>query len=99
MTERTHQLRVYTIRDGAFAQFVDEWRAQVVPLRRRFGFEILGAWGDEGSNTFVWIIAHDGDFAARDAEYYASPEREALDPDPARNIASSEKRFVSPVEL
>jgi hypothetical protein len=99
MTETTHQLRVYTLHDGTFARFVEEWRAQVVPLRRRFGFEIKGAWGDEHTDTFVWVVAYDGDFAARDAEYYGSPERETLDPDPARHIASSEKRFLSPVEL
>jgi hypothetical protein len=99
MTQPTHQLRVYTLREGTFAQFVEEWRSVVVPLRRQFGFEIVGAWGDEATNTFAWIVSYDGDFAARDAEYYASPEREAVEPDPARHVAASEKRLLSPVEF
>jgi hypothetical protein len=50
-------------------------------------------------DTSVWVVAYDGDYAARDAEYDGSPERETLDPDPARHIASSEKRFSAAVEL
>jgi hypothetical protein len=57
-----------------------------MPLRRQFGFEILAAWASNEDDTFVWVVGHDGDFAAADREYYASPERAAVDPDPARHI-------------
>ena len=80
------QLRRYVVRDvDAFAR---EWREHVLPLRRAHGFEILGPWiADDG--RFVWIIGHD-DLERADAAYYASPERAAIDPDPARHIATSE---------
>ena len=35
---------------------------------------------------FVWLIGHD-DLEQANAEYYASAERAALDPDPARHLA------------
>lgn len=96
---RTHQLRVYTIAEGALDQFIEEWRAQVVPLRRKFGFEVVAAGADSETNTFAWLVAFDGDFAARDAEYYASPEREAMDPDPARHVVQSDKRLLTPISV
>lgn len=82
----TTQVRIYRIVPGALDTFVAEWREHVVPMRRRFGFEVVEAWASEDDDTFVWILSHDGDFAAADREYYLSPERAALDPDPARHI-------------
>lgn len=81
------QLRVYEIESGRVRQFAEEWRTLVAPLRRRFGFTIRGAWLSEAEDTFGWLVEHDDDFAAADAAYYASAERAAFDPDPARLIA------------
>jgi hypothetical protein len=82
------QLRLYRAKEGALDDFVREWHDHVLPLRRAHGFEVLGPWvSDDG--RFVWIIGHD-DLAAADAAYYASPERAAVDPDPARHIAHAE---------
>jgi hypothetical protein len=94
----TSQLRTYRIADGAMEEFVREWRAHVVPLREAFGFRVDGAWTDPETNGFVWVISHDEDFAAADAAYFASDERTAIDPDPARNIESVETRTLRPVE-
>jgi NIPSNAP len=95
----TTQVRVYRIRPGALGEFEREWREHVAPLRRRFGFEILGAWASVEDDTFVWIIRHGGDFTAADSAYYASPERAALDPDPARHILEPRAFLARPVEL
>jgi hypothetical protein len=83
------QLRDYRIRAGELDRFVEEWRNGVAPLRRTAGFEIAGAWTIPEEDRFVWLLAHPADwhrFAKADAAYYASPERAALDPDPARLI-------------
>jgi NIPSNAP len=93
------QIRVYRIKPGALHDFAREWREHVLPLRRRFGFEVLGAWASAEDDTFVWIVRHDGDFAAADRAYYDSPERAALDPDPARHILEPRAFFANPVEL
>ena len=49
------------------------------------GFDVLGPWVGE-DDRFVWLVGHE-DLEAADAAYYASPERAALDPDPARLLA------------
>jgi len=93
------QVRVYRIKPGELDAFVEEWRKQVAPLRRRFGFEVLDAWASVEDDTFVWVIGHDGDFTAADREYYLSPERAALEPDPARHILEPRTFFVRSVPL
>lgn len=93
------QVRVYRVRPGELDAFVEEWRDQVAPLRQRFGFEVVAAWASTVDDTFVWVISHEGDFAAADREYYMSPERAALDPDPARHIVEPRAFAARPVPL
>ena len=86
------QLRSYTINDGELAEWIEEWRTHVAPLRRKLGFRVLGPWVDD--DTFVWLLGYDGDdgFAAADGRYYASPERKNIDPDPARHIKHADHK-------
>jgi len=93
------QIRVYRMRPGALEEFEREWREHVVPLRRQFGFEVIGAWASQSEHTFVWVIRHDGDFEAADRSYYMSPERAAFDPDPARHILEPRAFLARPVSL
>ena len=86
------QLRIYRIKDGELDAWVDEWSTHVAPLRERLGFRVLGPWIEE--QTFVWLLGHDGEFAAADARYYASAERKALDPDPARHIEAQQQHMI-----
>jgi hypothetical protein len=95
----TTQVRIYRVEQGALQTFAREWREQVAPLRRRFGFEIVGAWASEEDDTFVWIISHGGNFAEADRAYYESPERAAFDPDPARHIAEPRSFLARPIAL
>jgi hypothetical protein len=80
------QLRMYRVKPGAMEQWLEEWRDGVLPLRRRHGFSVLGPWVVREESRFVWIVGHDGDFAAADRAYYDSPERAALDPPPTRHL-------------
>ncbi len=74
----------------------------MVPLRERHGFTIVGGWvvedevGDD--DEFVWVIGYEGPltFEAAEAAYYASAERSALSPDPARLIVSASVEWVRP---
>lgn len=91
-----YQLRDYRITPGAMSEFINEWRAQVVPLRRQAGFEIAGAWSNPETNRFVWVVGHEGDFEEEDRSYYESSERRQLSPDPARFIEEARSEFVSP---
>jgi hypothetical protein len=92
------QLRMYTIKPGEMEAWLEEWGRLIVPLRRRLGFEIVGAWITQ-SDQFVWILRYAGSKTWDDAEaaYYASAERTTMQPDPARHIAKSEHWLVSAV--
>lgn len=101
MTQERWQLRDYTVKPGEMADWVAEWKANIVPLRRSLGFEVIGAWRVSDSDRFVWLLRYRGErsFEDADAAYYASPQRKAIRPDPARHIARSETQFVEPVQL
>ena len=92
------QLRRYRIAAGQAQQFAREWRAGVAPLREQFGFQVTG-WLVDGTDEFVWLLRHDEreSFEVADAAYYASAERAALDPDPARLIEEAHHDWVTRV--
>ncbi|HUH06266.1 MAG TPA: hypothetical protein VML96_00530 [Egibacteraceae bacterium] len=95
----TMQLRDYQIAAGRLTDFVDAWRAGVLPLRRRYGFHVA-AWTVEGEDRFVWLLSLEGsdeEFRRRDSAYYASPERAALQVDPAQWIVDARHVFLRPV--
>ena len=94
-------LRIYTIRPGEMAEWLDEWREHVLPLRRRLGFTVLGAWVTDETDTFTWLLGYEGPdgLEAANAAYYDSPERGALDPDPARHIAEARQLPVRALDL
>jgi hypothetical protein len=86
------ELRVYTVKHGAMEAWLGEWREQVYPLRLKLGFSIPAAWVVDAENRFIWVLEYDGDdFAAANDAYYASPERRAIDPDPARHLVAAEQ--------
>ncbi len=93
------QLRLYTINKGKMDEFVKAWTAGVYPLRRRQGYAIPFAAVVKERNEFVWILSYDGpqDWKAKEAAYYGSGERAALNPDPAQFIAQAEQWFISSV--
>lgn len=97
---KTSQLRVYRIAEGRLGEFVQQWLSGVVPLRRKMGFGIDGAWMARGEDRFVWIVSYDGDeetFKTKNDEYYDSPERKALDPNPADLIEEAQAILVTSV--
>lgn len=92
------ELRVYTVKPGAMDAWVGEWRDHVLPLRRRLGFSVPGAWVVESERRFVWLLAYDGDdYESANEAYYASPERQAVDPEPTRHLERTEHWPLRPV--
>jgi hypothetical protein len=94
-----YRLRIYEVKQGELQDWIDEWRRLIRPLREQLGFRVVGAWVDDEANTFVWLLSYGGPegYEAADAAYYASPERAAIDPDPARHLASTRQLKVEPV--
>ena len=94
----TTQIRLYTINRGQLQQFAKEWQENIRPLREELGFQVGGGWLIEETSQFLWRLSYDGpDWAEKDAAYYASPKRLAMDPNPARLIARAEEYFVEHV--
>ncbi|HJV65249.1 MAG TPA: NIPSNAP family protein [Geomonas sp.] len=93
------QVRIYTINKGALHQFVAEWKEKVRPLREKLGFVIVAGWTVEATNQFIWVqrFAGEGSWEEADQAYFASAERKAMDPDPARLIARMEQYYAEPV--
>ncbi|MDP9270317.1 MAG: NIPSNAP family protein [Chloroflexota bacterium] len=90
-------MRDYTIRDGKLAQFIDEWRRQIVPLRRAHGYQIEAAWSVPAENRFVWLLSLEvppAEWEARNDAYYADPARASMDPDPARLLEAQRRGLV-----
>ena len=91
---------MYTIKPGEMSAWLDEWQRLIAPLRRRHGFEIAGAWTADEGDRFVWILRYAGPktWQEADAAYYASPERAAIQPDPARHIEKTEHWLMTPID-
>lgn len=94
----TTQIRIFTITPGTLDAFLDAWLTGVYPLRIAHGFRIDGAWTAPNENRFVWMLSYDGPeaFEEKDAAYYASTARVALDPDPRQYIEQVEVFFITP---
>ena len=88
------QLRRYTLQPGSTDDFLVAWREARV-VREQYGFTVALAVVDREVEGFVWVVTHDGDFAAADRVYYESPERAALAVDPASFVA---EKWISMVE-
>ena len=93
-----YQLRDYDVKPGVFDEFIREWAANIVPLRRKFGFTVEGAWANTERTRFVWMLSRD-DFEAADRAYYASPERAGLTPDIARHLTRIDTTLLQAVPV
>ena len=96
---KTTQLRSYMIKAGELDAFAQLWSKTVRPLRKKMGFVIEGAWKIPSEERFVWVVAYDGpdDWEAANRAYYDSPERKAMDPDPASFIVAQRTVFIDSV--
>ncbi len=92
-----YELRDYLVKEGKMEDWLKEWKAQVYPLRKKFGFDVLGAWTVKGENRFLWILGYGGpmkSFAEGDRAYYDSEDRRSIVPDPARNLAETQTKVI-----
>jgi hypothetical protein len=95
----SYQLRRYLVQPTEMDTWLEEWRRDIVPLRERFGFNIVGAWVSREENRFVWVMSYDGPegFEAANERYYASPARLAIQPDPTRHLVETETLLMESV--
>ena len=95
----TAELRIYSVLPGQMEAFVRVFHEQIVPARRALGYEVEGAWRDDDDGVFAWVVSYDGpdSWEDREAAYYASPERAAMDPQPGVFLRGQETRLMGRV--
>ena len=95
------QLRIYTIKPGMMSSWLTLFNEQIRPIHRKLAIPIEAAWVNAEQNEFIWVRSFDSAevIAAREAEYFASPERRALGDLPKDHIAKMEVRVVERVPL
>lgn len=72
------ELKHYNIKPDSWEEFLGAW-CRLVPIRRRFGFDVLFALVDKERNLFTWAISHPGDLEAAAKAYQEDPERIELE--------------------
>ncbi len=91
-----HQLRIYQVKEGRMNDWVAKWRSEVLPVRRRFGFSVIGPWIVRDEDRFVWIVGHDN-FSEANAAFHSSPERSALEPQIPEYLDKVEALMLDPI--
>ena len=91
-----HQLRIYQVKEGRMNDWVAKWRSEVLPVRRRFGFSVIGPWIVRDEDRFVWIVGHDN-FSEANAAFYGSHERLALEPQIPEYLDKVEAWMLDPI--
>ena len=88
-----YQLRIYEVRDGEMETFLGIFPA-VVAARQAVGFEVKGAWMIPQDNQFIWIVGAEDGIKATSERYYASDQRKAIEPEPAKLLETIDTRTM-----
>jgi len=88
-----YQLRIYEVKDGQMEDFLGIFPA-VVEARQAVGFEVLGAWTIPEENQFIWIVGAEDGIETTSERYYASEQRRAIEPEPAKLLETIDTRTM-----
>jgi hypothetical protein len=74
------QLRIYTISDGMMDPFIKIFNEHIRPLHQRLGIPVVAAYTNDDRTEFIWVRQFSSleELPAKEAEFRASPERQAL---------------------
>ena len=93
------QLRIYTVNRGMMDSFLKLFNEHIRPLHDRLGIPVVAAWTNADRTEFIWVRRFSSveEIPAKEAEYFASPERKALGDRPPSHIAKMEVRVIEEV--
>ena len=93
------QLRIYTINRGMMESWLQLFNEHIRPLHERLGMPVQNSWINAEGTEFIWVRCFNDreDIEAKEAEYFASPERRDLGDQPTRHIAKIEVRVIEEV--
>ena len=94
-----YQLRIYTINRGMMDSWVNLFNEHIRPLHDRLGIPVQSTWVNVDQTEFIWIRQFNdtSEIQSKEAEYFASPERNALADRPTSHIAKMEVRVIDSV--
>jgi hypothetical protein len=94
---RRSQLRIYQLDPATADDFVARFNADLVPLRREYGFSVDGAWLSEDKTRFTWVTSHDcpDGWDVAEKTYYSDPRRQNLGWDPRDYISEMDLSMVA----
>lgn len=94
-----YQLRIYTINRGMMDSWVKLFNEHIRPLHDRLGIPVEQSWVNTDRTEFIWVRRFNSaeEIPAKEAEYFASPERKALADRPTSHIAKMEVRVIEAV--
>ncbi len=90
------QLRIYTINRGMMDSWLKLFNEHIQPLPERLGIPVQNSWVNADRTEFIWVRRFNNveEIPAKEAEYFASPERTALGDQPTSHIAKIEVRVI-----
>ncbi|MFQ6029697.1 MAG: NIPSNAP family protein [Dehalococcoidia bacterium] len=93
------QLRIYTINRGMMDSWLQLFNEHIRPLHDRLGIPVVSSWVNADRTEFIWIRRFNNteEIPGKEAEYFASPERQALADIPTSHIAKMEVRVIDEV--
>ena len=95
----TAQLRIYTINRGMMDSWLQVFNEHIRPLHDRLGIPVISTYVNADRTEFIWVRRFNNteEIPAKEAEYFASPERTALGDIPPQHIAKMEGRVIEEV--
>ena len=93
------QLRIYTINRGMMDSWLKVFEEHIRPLHDKIGVPVEASWVNAARTEFIWVrrFANAEEIPAKEAEYFATPERTALGDLPTSHIAKIDVRIIEPV--
>ena len=93
------QVRIYTINRGMMDSWIKLFNEHIRPLHARLGIPVNNSWVNADKTEFIWVRRFNSvdEIPAKEAEYFASPERKGLTDIPTSHIAKMEVRVVEEV--
>ena len=94
-----YQLRTYTINRGMMDSWINLFNERIRPLHDRLGIPVQSTWVNADRTEFIWIRQFNdaSEIQAKEAEYFASPERTELADRPTSHIAKMEVKVINSV--
>ena len=90
------QLRIYTINRGMMDSWLKVFQEHLIPIHKKQGMPVEATWVNADRTEFIWVRSFDSadEIPEKEAQYFASPDREALGDLPQRHIAKLEVRVI-----